>query len=117
MTDAPTYEPVTGLDINDTDTVLRNVATGRLVKVRVLRLPNQPWGHAAFLVSGAACDARGRALPRTDGGDGFQIAPAQTLTVQTDASPDLKAALDWKRRVVAAATERAIELEEALSAL
>jgi len=112
MTDAA-YEPVSGLDINDTDTVFRNPATGRLVKVRVVRVEGGGFGLAVFEVSGAACNAEGRALPW---GEGHAIAPAQRLTIHTDRPVDVGAILEEKRLEVAAATLNALAMEEALRA-
>ena len=118
MTDEPiredAYARVDGLDINETDQVLRNVSTKRLIKVRVKRIDppaGQPFGVAVFEVSGSHVDEEGRALAW---GEGYRIAPAQRMTVQTDRPVDIGVMLDIKRREVAAATERAVAMEEAL---
>lgn len=113
MTDA-TYELVEGLDINATDTVFRS-SSGRFVKVRVVRVapPKEtPFGMAVLHISGSNCDADGRAKKW---GDGHQIGPVHPLTVQADKIGDITAVLAAKRLEVAAATERAVEMEEALA--
>lgn len=113
------YVHVTGLDgsINATDKVYRNVASGRFIKVRVQRRANPPgvgFGVLIYEVSGAHCGEDGKA--KAHGEEGFQIAPAQTLTVQSDQPVDLEVSLELMRRKVAVATERAVFIEEAEAA-
>jgi hypothetical protein len=98
------------MDINATDKVFVNVATGRRIKVRTLRVESPAFGVLVYELSGAECDAKGKAIAH---GEGWRIAPAQRHTVQGDAPVDLEVHLTRLRIAVAAATERAVELEEA----
>lgn len=103
--------------INPTDRVYRNAATGRWIKVRVLRKPNPPglgFGALVYAVSGAHCDKGGKALGH--GEQGFQIAPAIMLTVQSDTPIDLELHLELHRRKACAQTERAVLIEEQAAA-
>lgn len=117
------YAHAASLDgaINPGDKVYRNVATKRLIKTRVTRKPPPPgaanFGVFYFAVSGAHCGDDGKAKPRADGGDGFQIAPAHALTIASDTPVDLDKALETARLKVCCDTERAIEHEERFAAL
>lgn len=116
------YAHVEALDaaINPGDRVYRNAATERLIKVRVARKAAPPgapdFGVFYFAVSGAHCGADGKAKPRADGGDGFQIAPARMLTVHNDAPVELEKTLELERLAAACATERAVLNEEQCAA-
>lgn len=107
--------------INPGDRVYRNVASKRLIKVRVTRTEPPPgapsFGVFHFAVSGAHCGEDGKAKPRADGVDGFQIAPAHTLTIMSDAPVDLDMALETARRKACCDAERAIEHEGRLMAV
>lgn len=120
---ADAYAHVEALDaaINPGDRVYRNIASNRLIKVRVKRQAPPPgaptFGVFFFTVSGAHCGEDGKAKAREDGRDGFQIAPAHAMTVQNDTPVDLDKALETARLNVCCQTERAIEHEERFAAL
>lgn len=118
VADAYTHLPELAAAINSSDKVYRNDATGRHIKVRVLRQPNPPglgFGALVYQISGAHCGPDGKALRH--GAESFQIAPAMMLTVQSDASIDLSAHLEVHRKQVCAATERAVLMEQAAAQL
>lgn len=114
------YVHVSNLDgaINATDKVYRNSASKRLIKVRVVRQappPNAPgFGMLVFVVSGSHCGEDGKALTH---GEGHRIAPAHTVTVQSDRPVELTIALERARKKACVATERAVVLEESAAAL
>ncbi len=120
---ADAYAHVADLDssINAGDKVYRNVASKRLVKTRIKRLDPPPgapnFGVFYFSASGSHCDDAGKAKPLADGRDGFQIAPAHTLTIHNDTPVDLDKALEAARVKVCCDTERAVEHEERMAAL
>lgn len=120
---ADAYAHVASLDgaINAGDRVYRNVATKRLIKVRVRRgeaPPGAPtFGVFYFVVSGAHCGEDGGARPLADGRDGFQIAASHALTIHNDTPVDLDKALEAARLKICCDTERAVEHEERLAAL
>lgn len=109
------YAHVDTLDasINPTDKVYRNVATKRLIKVRVARKPNPPrlgFGALVFAVSGSHVGEDGRALEHDM--HGHQIAPAHMVTVASDTPIDLEVHLELARLRVCSQTERAVLIEE-----
>lgn len=120
------YEPsdyvhVPELDpnINPTDKVYHNATSGRFIKVRVLREERSPgmpqFGSFVYKLSGSNCSSDGHALAS---GAGFQVVPAHTVTVASDAVlASLAETLEAERLKVAAATERAAHLEEEAAAL
>lgn len=105
--------PVTGLpDINPTDLVYS--ALGYFVKVRVLPVPDLPFGYAVFEVSSSQTDDQGRALE--DAGQ-YRIAPASRMTVQPEMLTDIPAALSEARDASVRAALRAIAVHEAMASI
>jgi len=120
--DPTAYTPVAGLDINAEDVVFKNPVTNRLIKVRMKRVPPPPkpapqFGLAVLEMSGSHCDENGKAIPLTDGRPGWEIGAPQRHSLDSNQAFDMPVQLDRLRRLVAASTERAVALEEALRAV